>query len=98
METNDSMSRREWIQIVFNLLLVVTLCALIVTTVTLLKNKDLIVKDPLDYGMKVHNFTSCSCLDSQNKQWDSKDGGFIHIEQGEIIEYKLPKLNFSGGN
>lgn len=87
------MQRREFVEIIFVLLLAVAIAVMIFTTITLLKNKDLITKDPLSYGMRVHNFTSCSCIDRNNKGWDSKDGGFIHTEgvseQKQIEWYKF---------
>jgi len=60
------------------ILMLIFICLLIFTIITLVKNKDIIMSDSLVYGMKVHNFTSCSCFDSQGNNWESTLNGFIN--------------------
>lgn len=65
---------------------------LLITIVTIINYKDIISKDPLNYGMDLHNFTSCTCHDTEGKLWESmEEGGFKHTEQGESFPYKLIK-------
>jgi len=42
------------------------------TIIQLVKNKDLITSDPINYGMKVHNFTYCRCIDDSGYSWESE--------------------------
>jgi len=79
MEINDLNKKgfSNLMQIIFLALLIIAICAMIFTVITLIKNKNIIISDPLIYGMKVHNFTKCSCLDSDGKFWDSEGKGFI---------------------
>ena len=68
----------------------------IVSIITLLKNKELIRNDPLNYGMKLHNFTSCSCFDNNGKSWDSvPSGGFKRIEYSEEYYGTIKSMNDS---
>lgn len=70
------MEKKEIIQITFNILLVIAICFMLFTIITLLKNKELITTDPLVYGMKIHNFTYCSCFDDKGSNWVSEGGTF----------------------
>jgi len=56
---------------------------MIKTINVLLENKEIIQKDPLIYGMGVHNFTSCSCFDFNGKDWYSTETGFVHNPEPE---------------
>ena len=94
MENINTMKREEFWIISLNILMVISICALIVTVITLLKNKEVITKDPLTYGMDKHDFTNCSCIDKQGKYWTSGDGGFYHYDRTDPITY--PTLNFTG--
>lgn len=85
--------RIQLLSVLFIILLIITIIIMIFTINLFLKNKDLITSDPLTYGMKIHNFTSCSCFDNQGKDWYSYNGGFIHKEQGMEIPYI--KINYS---
>ena len=58
------MEKGEIKQIVFLVLIVILIFLLIFTIVTLIKNKEIITKDAIVYGMKMHNFSSCTCLDN----------------------------------
>jgi len=77
METNDIKTKSDFKQIIFLVLIVIFILLLIFTMITLIKNKDIITKDPLVYGMQVHNFSYCSCLDNSGKYWESSKNGFI---------------------
>lgn len=57
--------------IAFNFLLFIAIIVLIAVLIIFVKNINLIKSDSLVYGMKVHNFTSCSCQDDK--------GNFIDI-------------------
>lgn len=50
------------IQVVFIICILVASFAMVKATKTLIENKDLIVQDPLIYGLELHNFSSCQCF------------------------------------
>jgi aspartate carbamoyltransferase regulatory subunit len=96
IEFNEDKHRKKrlLISIIFLILLTVAIIALISVTVTLVKNKEVIQKDPLRYGMDVHGFVSCQCTDQEGKDWYSKDTGFINNERGVgWINYSEPKYH-----
>ncbi len=76
-----SKEKKEMMQIVWMALLLVVIIILVWTTLTLIKNKEIIQKDPLRYGMEVHGFISCQCFDEQGVEWYSKGEGFINQQQ-----------------
>ncbi len=78
--------KRMIISTIFLILLAAAIIAIANTTFTLIKNKEIIQKDPLVYGMDVHGFVSCQCYDEEGKDWYSEDVGFVHREtrQGTI--------------
>ncbi len=69
------------ISVLFLIVIAIAIIALISTTVTLVKNKEIIQKDPLRYGMDVHGFVSCQCFDEQGQDWYSEGSGFINIRR-----------------
>lgn len=84
------------ITLIYLLLISIAVAALIFLSVKLVKNIDIIKSDPLSYGMNVHNFSSCSCIDGDGKNWNSFDGGFIYRDKGEgWINYSELPTNFS---
>lgn len=76
-------NKRVIIQIVFLFLMLVVIILMIVAITTLIKNKDIIQKDPLRYGMDVHDFVSCDCIDSKGIVWYSFETGFKTERRGE---------------
>jgi hypothetical protein len=93
------MERHEKLQIIFNILLVICITILIFTLIVLLKNKDVIALDPLNYGMKLHNFTSCSCVDEKSDVWYSLESGFKNVKIFKGDEYKFKYFsNFNLSN
>ena len=62
------------------ILILIFLVLLMFTIVYFVKNANLIKSDPLIYGMKKHNFTSCSCFDSSGNNYQSSGEGFIFID------------------
>ena len=81
------MERSEKIQIIFLVLIAALIFLMIFTISIFLKNKNLITQDPLKYGMQIHNFTSCSCIDGKGESWYSYEGGFINknVEQLNLM-------------
>ena len=65
------------LQIIFLILFFVAVVALVFVITILIKEKDLISKDPLRYGMDVHHFESCTCIDTEGNQWQSYENGFM---------------------
>jgi hypothetical protein len=66
------------------ILIVILLAFLFFTTVALVKNIKYIREDPLNFGMKVNGFSSCSCLDNSSRMWTSNGSGFV-TQQNPII-------------
>jgi len=73
--------KREMMEVIRMGLLLVVIIVLVWTTITLIKNKDIIQKDPLNYGMDVHGFISCQCYDNQGVEWYSSGEGFVNQRQ-----------------
>ncbi len=82
-------NKKMIIQVLFLIFLAIAITAMISTTVILIKNKDIIKQDPLRYGMEVHGFESCQCLDYQGIQWYSEGPGFANKKFTDV----LPKIN-----
>lgn len=77
------------------ILMIIAICVLLFTVITLIKNKDIIISDPLVYGMKVHNFTSCSCFDGQGNNWQSKDNGFVTTKENSNYQINISKFKLN---
>ncbi len=77
------------VSVLFLILLAIAIMAMIVTTFILIQNKDLISKDPLRYGMDVHGFVSCQCLDGDGMPWYSEGPGFANRK----FTNEIPKIN-----
>jgi len=73
----------------FLLLLMVAIGTMIFTVKTLIEQKDVIVSDPLIYGMNKHNFTSCSCQDGSGLVWESQGKGFTSTKIDTSITDRL---------
>ena len=90
--SNIKITRKEWIQIIFNILLAITIATLIFTTITLIKNAEEIRNDPIDYAIKHSNINSCTCY---NNQGQIKNYGLEEASEtsfiGEIGDTKLVK-------
>ena len=76
-----------WMMIRMGLILA-TVLALVWTTMTLVKNKDIIMKDPIVFGMDAHGFISCQCYDQKGVEWYTVGNGFVNQQQaGQIGEW-----------
>lgn len=58
------------------------LAVMIFLIVFMIKYKNTLNTDALNYGMELHNFTSCTCISADGKYWNSINNsqGFIHKE------------------
>jgi hypothetical protein len=61
-------------------MIVIFIISLVFTIVYLIKNANLIKSDPFMYAMKQHNFTSCSCFDSDGKYYENNGTIFIMVD------------------
>lgn len=77
--------------VIFLVVLLFVGIALVLSVNTLIQNINIIKQDPLIYGMGLHNFTSCQCVDTSSKLWTSNELGFIHTEQ---VFYDEPEFTF----
>lgn len=95
-EVYKKVKERKLISILFLFFLAIAILAMIVAITILVKNKDIIQSDPLRYGMEVHGFVSCQCIDDEGQTWVSEDTGFINRQQGKnYINYSDLIINFS---
>ena len=75
-------TRRTLLSVAFIVAIIIASYAMIVTTKTLIENKEIITSDPLIFGMDVHGFVSCQCFDEQGSEWSSQGTGFINRPRG----------------
>ena len=78
-------TRADFKSIIFLFLMIIFISVMIVLIIFLIHNKDVILQDPITYGMKEHNFTSCSCMDSKGITWTSTENGFV-TDQNYLIK------------
>ena len=64
MEIEKLQDLRQWIMIG---LIVIFIILLVVLITSFIKEKNLITKDPLIYGMDKHNFSYCECYSDNEK-------------------------------
>ena len=67
---------------VFLFLLALSIIALLMTIGVVVKNKEMLMEQPIDYIMDKYNFVSCSCFDSEGEIYQS---GFNVIEVEEVV-------------
>jgi hypothetical protein len=79
-------------QIIFLIALVICIFLFAITLKEFIKNKNLITSDPLNYGMKIHDFVTCSCTDSKGNIWTSTEKGFM--SQQKVIQEDI-KFNLT---
>lgn len=95
-DEDQARRRRLIMSVAFLILLAIAIIMLISTIYTLVKNKEIIQKDPLRYGMDQHGFVSCQCFDEQGRDWQSEGVGFIHRAEGEgYVNYSSSDFNVS---
>ncbi len=66
-DSENNLGKKEWIQIIFNILLAITIGTLIFTTITLIRNAEEIKNDPIDYAIKNSNIERCTCFNSEGQ-------------------------------
>lgn len=71
------------INIVFLILLAIAIILLFITITTVIKNKEMLMEQPIDYVMEKYDFTSCSCTNAEGQLFRS---GFNLIEVIEVKE------------
>jgi len=65
---------------IYLILILIFLVILVFTIVYFVKNANLIKSDPFIYAMKKHNFSSCSCFDSNGNHYENYGEGFIFTD------------------
>lgn len=96
MEFNDTkITRKESIQIVFNILLALAIGALIFTAITIIKKAEEIKMDPIEYAIKNSDIESCTCFNGQGQVHTYGYQNIIIKQEdrfsGEIGDLKLVK-------
>jgi len=77
LEVRNEIKESRISSLLFLLLLAILIIALLIAILFFIKNSDMIGRDPLMFGMKQHNFTACTCIDTEGKWWDSTENGFV---------------------
>ena len=62
--------------IIILILILFAIVSLVIAISVLVKNRDIINKDPLIIGMDRHGFVSCQCSNQDGTQWFSTQTGF----------------------
>lgn len=52
----------EKLQVIILALIVIAICAFIISIIVLVKNVDEIKQNPIDYGIDKYGFESCTCI------------------------------------
>ncbi len=92
-EKTEQFDRKTFIvQLGIFIAMIVAIVLLFFTITTLIKDRDIIKSDPLIYGMRVHNFSSCNCVDKEGFMWESTETGFKHQRR---IDDRLRYTNFT---
>ena len=67
---------------IFLVLMFMAIIGLFIAITTIIKNKEMLQSQPIDYVMEKYDFVSCSCTDEKGKVFQS---GFNVIEVTEVI-------------
>lgn len=67
---------------IFLILLLFAIILLFIAITTIIKNKEMLQSQPIDYVMDKYGFVSCSCTDAEGEIFQS---GFNVIEVTEVI-------------
>lgn len=68
---------------IFLILLSLAIIALFIAIMTVIKNKEMLQEQPIDYVMDKYNFVSCSCTNIEGEVFQS---GINFIEVAEVME------------
>lgn len=106
MEYTDTkkITRKEIIQIVFNILLALAIGTLLFTTITIVKKADEIQNDPIEYLIKNTDVEYCNCYDSKGTVWGSvrefmdESSRLSDLEEAVLEEMKNNKTRRNIGN
>ena len=77
IDVNKQLKYQKIKDVVILILILFAIISLVIAITTLVKNKDIINKDPLIVGMERHGFVSCQCSDEDGTEWYSTQTGFI---------------------
>lgn len=69
------------INFVFLILLFLAIIGIFMAITTIIKNKEMLQKQPIDYVMDKYDFVSCSCANAEGEVFQS---GFNLIEVSEV--------------
>ena len=82
-DEHKSLRNRTIINSIFLVLMFLAIIGLFMAIITIIKNKEMLQEQPIDYVMDKHGFTSCSCVNTEGEVFQS---GFNMIEVPEVIE------------
>ena len=71
--------KQENLHLIFAVLMAIAIIALIVSIILLVKYKDVIMADPMKYGMEQRNFDSCTCKTSEGQYYEITREGYKKI-------------------
>ena len=77
-----SLRNKTIINSIFLVLMFMAVIGLFMAITTIIKNKEMLQSEPIDYVMDKYDFVSCSCTDKEGEIFQS---GFNVIEVTEVI-------------
>ena len=78
-----ALKRETIVNSIFLILMFLAIIGLFMAIITITKNKDMLMSEPIDYVMDKYDFVSCSCTDAEGQVFQS---GFKVIEVTGVIE------------
>ena len=69
------MESKQKIQILYLIIIVIAILILSFTVTVLLKNIDLLKKDPINYGMEINKYYNCVCYGDKIVSYDLNKSG-----------------------
>lgn len=77
---HKALRNKTIINSIFLILMFVAIIFLFVAIKTIIQNKEMLQKEPLDYVMDKYNLASCSCWDKEGRLWTQENNNLGGIE------------------
>ena len=101
MEETEIKKPVPYLQIIFLVVLIFAVGALVFTTITIIKYKNMLA-NPLGYNMDKYGLSYCTCYTSDGKvmpikglSYNDSFSQYIPIPVYEQKNYSIPKINFN---
>ena len=70
---HKTLRNKTIINSIFLILMFAAIIFLFIAIKTIITNKEMLQKEPLDYVMDKYNLVSCSCLDEEGRLWTQEN-------------------------